>query len=85
MLVFLDTGAVAGPQFLRNHLAAHQDRHRPQVCLGYTYGYNPEEPMPGLAEVLDRYTPEQAVRALPATTRPSGICATSRWSPATST
>jgi glycosyltransferase involved in cell wall biosynthesis len=61
VLVFLDTGAMAGPQFLRSHLAAHQDPDRSQVVLGYTYGYNPEEPMPGLAEVLDRYPPEQAV------------------------
>jgi glycosyltransferase involved in cell wall biosynthesis len=61
VLVFLDTGAVPGPQFLRSHLAAHRGEHRPRVCLGYTYGYNPEEPMQGLAEVLERYTPEQAV------------------------
>lgn len=61
VLVFLDTGAMPGPRFLSAHLAAHSDPHRPRVCLGYTYGYNPEEPMPGLAEALERYTPEQAV------------------------
>jgi glycosyltransferase involved in cell wall biosynthesis len=61
VLVFLDTGAMAGPEFLRQHLAAHEADSPPRLSLGYTYGYNPEEPMQGLAEVLDQWPPEQTV------------------------
>jgi glycosyltransferase involved in cell wall biosynthesis len=60
LLVFLDSGARAGPGFLHHHARAHAAPRR-RMCLGYAYGYNPEEPMEGIDEVLDQHTPEQIV------------------------
>ncbi|MEV5716834.1 glycosyltransferase [Amycolatopsis mediterranei] len=62
ILVFLDTGAMIGPGFLEHHLAAHDDE--PCAVVGYAYGYNPEDPMPGLADMLESATPEQVILAL---------------------
>ncbi len=61
VLVFLDTGAMIGPGFLEHHLAAHQGE--PNAVVGYTYGYNPEHPMPGLADLLENATPDEVVLA----------------------
>lgn len=62
VLVFLDTGAMVGPDFLRDHLAAHADG--PAAVLGYAYAFNPDvAPLPGLAEALAVGPPER-VRAL---------------------
>ncbi|MFE3515213.1 glycosyltransferase [Streptomyces sp. NPDC059166] len=63
LLVFLDTGALVGPDFLEEHLAAH--RHggaTGRLVLGYTYGYNPYRPFPGLAEAITGHQPEEVVR-----------------------
>ncbi|MFD5784645.1 glycosyltransferase [Streptomyces sp. NPDC126933] len=99
LLVFLDTGALIGPDFLTAHLAAHQDPDPAQdrdqqdqdqdrdqqaqaqaqgpdpdrdqgpegptggrLVLGYTYGYNPYQPFPGLADALAGSDPEDVVR-----------------------
>lgn len=64
VLVLLDSGALAGPRFLEHHLRVHERGDRRVVAVGYCYGYNPDEPMQGLEEVLDRLTPEQAVAQL---------------------
>ena len=61
LLVFLDTGALPGPGFLEEHLRAHGDLFPPKLCIGYAYGYNPEEPMSGHEEILDTLTPEDTV------------------------
>lgn len=62
LLVFLDTGTIAGPDFLRGHLAAHADAaaagHSAAV-IGYTYGYRPFDPTPGLAEAMASVPPEE--------------------------
>jgi glycosyltransferase involved in cell wall biosynthesis len=61
VLLFLDSGVVAGPDLVRSHL----DRHAAypaggRAVLGYTYGYRPEESPPaGLAEALRQESPEQ--------------------------
>ena len=62
VLLFLDTGVLAGPDLVSTHLAVHAssrpDAPGPAV-LGYTYGYNPFDPYPGLAELLAANSPEQ--------------------------
>jgi GT2 family glycosyltransferase len=55
-LAFLDTGTLAGPHYLSGHLAAHE-AGEPQVVLGYTYGYRPLDPTPGLAEAIATDSP----------------------------
>jgi glycosyltransferase involved in cell wall biosynthesis len=64
VLLFLDTGVVAGPDLLHNHLdlhAAHPAGGR--AVLGYTYGYRPKDGSPaGLAEAIRRESPEQVFR-----------------------
>ncbi|WP_166021570.1 glycosyltransferase [Streptomyces chilikensis] len=68
LLVFLDTGALFGPDFLAEHIAAHAGP-RPdgtrggRLVLGYAYGYNPYRPFPGLAEILAQSDPEDVVRS----------------------
>ncbi|MEV4625130.1 glycosyltransferase [Micromonospora sp. NPDC049523] len=64
VLVFLDTGALASPRFLEHHLRLHEFPQRHRMAIGYCYGYNPDEPMEGIGEVLDRLTPEQTVAEL---------------------
>jgi validoxylamine A glucosyltransferase len=65
LLIFLDTGVLAGPGLVRAHLDARSgppgDR---QGVAGYVYGYNPWIPCPGLAEALAEGTPEMAVARL---------------------
>jgi glycosyltransferase involved in cell wall biosynthesis len=66
ILVFLDSGALAGPDLLARHLRAHSE-HRPQpgspACgpgvVGYTYGYDLFQSTPGLAEAVTTMSPEQ--------------------------
>jgi glycosyltransferase involved in cell wall biosynthesis len=65
VLVFLDSGTLAGPDFL----AAHLRSARPgQAVLGYVHGYPPAfndlpdfKPVEGLAEAIAKLTPEQVV------------------------
>jgi validoxylamine A glucosyltransferase len=66
ILVFLDSGTLAGPDLLAGHLRRH-DEHRaipgspaggPAVC-GYAYGYRPYDPTPGLAEAWAVLSPAQ--------------------------
>jgi glycosyltransferase involved in cell wall biosynthesis len=62
ILAFLDSGALPASDFVWQHLAAHADPANRSAVTGYAYGYNPDEPMPGLADILGQYTPEEAVR-----------------------
>lgn len=68
ILVFLDTGVLAGPGFAEAHLAAHEGTGsgtRPgRAVMGYTYGYNPFDPYPGLDELLSAHAPEEVRRKL---------------------
>lgn len=61
ILVFMDTGTLVGPDYLAHHLAAHRDADRPHAVVGYAYGYNPEAPMPGLADILAAHGPEEVL------------------------
>jgi len=66
ILVFLDSGTLAGPDLLAGHLRRHCE-HRPApgspargpAVIGYTYGYQLYDSTPGLAEALARMSPEQ--------------------------
>jgi validoxylamine A glucosyltransferase len=66
ILVFLDSGTLAGPDLLAGHLRRHTG-YRPgsgspacgPAVIGYTYGYRPYDPTPGLAEAFTRMSPQQ--------------------------
>jgi glycosyltransferase involved in cell wall biosynthesis len=66
ILVFLDSGTLAGPDLLVGHLRCHSE-HRPAprspacgaAVIGYTYGYDLYQSAPGPAEALARMTPQQ--------------------------
>ena len=60
VVAFLDSGTLAGPGWLRAHLAAHE---RPGAVLGYCYGYQPYVPVPDLERRLATDTPAELVRA----------------------
>lgn len=62
ILVFLDSGAMVGPDFLRHHLEAHAQGRSGRAVAGYAFAYSPETRMPDpLREALDRMAPEEAV------------------------
>ncbi|MFL6161347.1 MAG: glycosyltransferase [Jatrophihabitantaceae bacterium] len=62
VLIFLDSGCMVGPDFVRQHLAAHADPGQRRAVIGYAWGYNPtEDPVPGLAEELAELPPEQVL------------------------
>jgi len=63
VLVFLDTGVVVGPDFVRAHYDAHRAGERSAV-LGYMYGYNWDHPVPGLDSMLVGHRPERLVERL---------------------
>ncbi|QSB16584.1 glycosyltransferase [Natronosporangium hydrolyticum] len=68
VLVFLDTGTLAGPEFARAHYDAHrlggESAGPGSAVLGYVYGYHPDDPLTGLGELLVSHGPEQVVDRL---------------------
>ena len=63
VVIFLDSGVLAGPDLVGAHLAEHRSQPygvRGPAVIGYTYGYNIFEPYQGLEEILGRCTPSQA-------------------------
>jgi glycosyltransferase involved in cell wall biosynthesis len=65
VLIFLDTGTLAGPGFVEEHLALHTAQGKApgsDVVLGYTYGYRLFDPTPGLAEAVAELPPEEVRR-----------------------
>lgn len=67
ILVFLDSGTLAGPGLLASHLRGHAE-HCPDpgspasgsAMVGYTWGYRPYDPIPpGLAEAVALMSPQQ--------------------------
>jgi validoxylamine A glucosyltransferase len=63
VVIFLDTGVLAGPDLVSAYLAEHRNQPygvRGPAVLGYTYGYNIFEPYQGLEEILARCTPSEA-------------------------
>jgi GT2 family glycosyltransferase len=63
VLIFLDTGALAGPDLVRTHVEAHA-RPGTGAVAGYAYAYNPKGTMPGLTEALAGATPQDVVTQL---------------------
>lgn len=66
ILVFLDSGTLAGPDLLSGHLRNHAEHHpapgapaRGPAVIGYAYGYRPYDPTPGLAEAFATLRPQQ--------------------------
>lgn len=62
LLAFLDTGVLAGPQFVQSVLAAHAGPEPAKVVLGCCYGYDPRNPHPELHSLVAEFPPEEAVR-----------------------
>ncbi|MGW7621679.1 glycosyltransferase [Streptomyces antimycoticus] len=62
LLAFVDTGVLAGPQYVESVLAAHAAPAPAQVVFGYTYGYDPQNPHPELHSLVTDFPPEEAVR-----------------------
>jgi validoxylamine A glucosyltransferase len=66
ILVFLDSGTLAGPDLLAGHLRRHREHQRvpgspargPAV-IGYTFGYQLFQTTEGLADAVDRMSPQQ--------------------------
>ncbi|GIH07815.1 hypothetical protein Rhe02_58820 [Rhizocola hellebori] len=63
VLAFLDAGTIAGPDFVQGHLDQHAEGGPPRVVIGYTYGYRPFDPTPGLAQNVAALSADE-VRAL---------------------
>ena len=66
VLVFLDSGTLAGPDLLAGHMRHHAGYHadpgspaQGPAVVGYAYGYRPYDPTPGLAEAFARLSSEQ--------------------------
>ncbi|GAA4689952.1 glycosyltransferase [Phytohabitans rumicis] len=60
VLVFLDTGEMAGPDYLKHHLAVYADGGR-RAVVGYGYGYQYVESLSTVREILDRMSPEEVI------------------------
>jgi GT2 family glycosyltransferase len=60
ILIFLDTGSLAGPEFVASHLATHQS-DAPRAVIGISYGYNPEAPMAELPDIIYSASPAELV------------------------
>ncbi|WP_431928592.1 glycosyltransferase [Micromonospora wenchangensis] len=60
ILVFLDTGTFVAPDFLELLLAEHAGARR-TALIGYSWGYDIDGTMPGLAEAMDGVLPEDVV------------------------
>jgi hypothetical protein len=64
VLTFLDTGALAGPDFLPCHLSQHDSSPGHAVVLGYAHGWTgaPDVPPdPGLEDALRQFPPDEVV------------------------
>jgi glycosyltransferase involved in cell wall biosynthesis len=65
ILVFLDAGAMVGPDYVRRHRDAHADPAVRRMVAGYAWGYNPLiPPVEGLAEALETLPPEEVLAEL---------------------
>jgi glycosyltransferase involved in cell wall biosynthesis len=64
VLIFLDSGTLAGPDFVPAHLRAHAAGGRRAAVVGYTYGYQPWRPVPGPDQPLEDLAPELVVDRL---------------------
>jgi glycosyltransferase involved in cell wall biosynthesis len=62
VLCFLDTGAIAGPGFVRGHLAEHDDDTVHAAVVGYCYGFHLwSEPLKAAQDLLGTVAPAEIV------------------------
>jgi glycosyltransferase involved in cell wall biosynthesis len=61
ILIFLDSGTLAGPSLVRGHLAVHADAER-RAVMGYCYGYDGLLERQWVPESFDTLRPEELVR-----------------------
>lgn len=59
VLIFLDSGTVAGPDFVRAHIRHHSERRN--AVIGYAYGYQPWSSGTELSQALSTLSPERVV------------------------
>jgi len=66
VLVFVDSGVVAGPEFLKSHLSAHliAPSAARRMVIGYIFGTQKIVPFPGLEELLQTRKPEEVSKAI---------------------
>jgi hypothetical protein len=60
VLVFIDSGTLAGPDFLSAHLDANAATPS-RAVIGDTYGYRPHDLTPGLAETISQLRPGEVI------------------------
>jgi validoxylamine A glucosyltransferase len=64
LILFLDSGVVAGPGLVDAHRAAHAGGGARIAVLGYTFGTNKVRPFRPLEEMLRTHPPEEIVAAI---------------------
>jgi glycosyltransferase involved in cell wall biosynthesis len=62
ILIFVDSGTLAGSGLVRAHLSAHAGCVEPRAIMGYCYGYDAFQQRPWGAESLDTMRPDEIVR-----------------------
>jgi glycosyltransferase involved in cell wall biosynthesis len=62
MLIFLDSGTLAGPGLVSGHLAAHAASGERRAVIGYCYGYNAFREDPWVPEEFYTLRPAEIVR-----------------------
>ena len=62
ILIFLDSGTLAGPGLVRGHVAAHAESAARCAVMGYCYGYNALQEKQWVPEPFDTLRPEEIVR-----------------------
>jgi glycosyltransferase involved in cell wall biosynthesis len=62
LLIFLDSGTLAGPWLVSGHLAAHAASEGPRAVIGYCYGYDAFREDLWVPESFDTLRPAEIVR-----------------------
>ena len=62
ILAFLDSGTLAGPDYVRGHLDSHPAQAQRRVVVGYCFGYRLTDQSSGLTEALEELLPAQVVQ-----------------------
>jgi glycosyltransferase involved in cell wall biosynthesis len=62
ILIFIDSGTLAGPGLVRGHIAAHAGSTERCAVMGYCYGYNAFRERQWVPDQFDTLRPEEIVR-----------------------
>jgi glycosyltransferase involved in cell wall biosynthesis len=62
LLIFLDSGTLAGPGLVSGHLATHAEREERLAVIGYCYGYDAFREDLWVPESFDTLRPDEIVR-----------------------